>query len=68
MWKMTLGNQLCRGMIHILHMASKAQMLTPVSGGPRTENFRNLPHSHSKAHRDTLKDLNLSLVCTSVET
>ena len=44
---MTLGNQLCRGMIHILHMASKAQMLTLVSGGPRTENFRNPPPSQA---------------------
>lgn len=40
MWKITLGNQLHRGTMHIL---DRAQMLTLlVSDGPRTENLRNL--------------------------
>lgn len=70
---MTPGNQLCRGMMCTLHVASKAQMLTFGSGGPWTENFSNPIHLppkplSSKACRHTLKDLNLRRVCTSLET
>jgi len=40
---MTPDNPLCQGMIHILHMANKAQIFTLISGGPQTVNFRNPP-------------------------
>lgn len=40
MWKITLGNQLHRGTMHILDRAQMLMLL--VSDGPQTENLRNL--------------------------
>uniref|UniRef100_A0A8D0F0H6 Teneurin-4 n=1 Tax=Strix occidentalis caurina TaxID=311401 RepID=A0A8D0F0H6_STROC len=57
MWKMTLRSQICRDTIQILDVAGKAQMLTFVSGGPRTENFRNPPPSQAFLQQSTLAHL-----------